>query len=120
MMKKIIFVDDDSNLVSGLKRSMRSMSDVWDMMFFTDPDEAYMEYAANGADVIVSDYRMPLLNGLELLKKVRTVSNETVFIILTGQVDESVQKELKSKTDAYLLKPCTPEEIINVITKAVG
>jgi response regulator RpfG family c-di-GMP phosphodiesterase len=67
--------------------------------------------------VIVSDYKMPQMNGAELLEKVKTISPETVQIMLTGQAEMDAVINLINKTRIFrfLTKPCSPDDLISHI-----
>ncbi|MFW6365075.1 MAG: response regulator [Spirochaetota bacterium] len=116
-MIRVMFVDDDQNLIFGLRRSLRHMNDRWDMVFHTAPGEALLQFADNPADIVVTDYKMPSINGIELLMRIRQLSPETRIIILTGQSQQDVYNSAKEYADGYLAKPCSQEELVSAVSR---
>jgi CheY-like chemotaxis protein len=62
-LKRILFVDDDSNVLTGLRNVLRSKRREWDMVFAIGPEEALAKLAEGPFDVVVSDMRMPRMDG---------------------------------------------------------
>jgi DNA-binding NtrC family response regulator len=116
-MLKILFVDDESNLLDGLKRMLRKKKDEWDMTFLTSARDALELISNSKFDIIVSDYRMPEIDGLTLLNRVKEISPETKRIILSGQSEAEVFDEIKKTAHIYISKPCDPEELISAIAR---
>ena len=85
MKTKVLFVDDEANVLSGLRRMLRSQRQVWDMQF-ANGGAAALELMANQSfDVVVSDMRMPGVDGAELLNRVNDLFPDTVRLVLSGQ-----------------------------------
>jgi HD-like signal output (HDOD) protein len=120
MPRRILFVDDEPNLLMGLERSLRSMREEWDMEFVTSGAEALKFLALRPIDAIVTDMRMPGMTGAELLEKVRELSPQTIRIILSGQSDkESVFRSITS-SHQFLSKPCDPEELKILMARMIA
>jgi CheY-like chemotaxis protein len=68
-MRHVLFVDDEARLLDGLKRSLRPIRDAWDMTFVTSGEEALATLAQARFDVLVSDMRMPGMDGAQLMKE---------------------------------------------------
>ncbi len=85
--KRILFVDDEANIREGLRRSLRPLRQEWDMRFAADGQEALRLLAEEPCDVLVSDMRMPGMDGVRLLEEVSARHPETVRIVLSGQAD---------------------------------
>ena len=119
MKSKILFVDDEQNILDSLRLSMRPMRGKWDMSFALGGKAALELLASQSHDVIVSDMRMPGMDGAQLLHEVQVRYPESVRIILSGYCDEeSVMKTVKL-AHQYLSKPCRPVELIEVVEKAL-
>jgi HD-like signal output (HDOD) protein len=115
-MIKILFVDDERNVLDGLRRSMRSMRLEWDMRFASSGEEALVELTRCPADVIVSDMRMPGLDGAQLLKEVKRLYPGTIRFILSGHAEPSAILQAAVTAHQYLAKPCDT----GVLKSAIG
>src|SRR5690349_3817692 len=84
----ILFVDDEPRILGGLRRMLRAHRDRWDMSFAGGGAEALETMRDRPCDVIVSDYRMPGIDGATLLAHVRDNYPGTARVILSGQTNE--------------------------------
>lgn len=111
MTARILFVDDEPRVLSGLRRALKSRAGAWTMEFRSDPEEALRDYAAAPFDVVVTDMAMPRLNGIELVLAMRKLGRDTNFIILTGTADLSVAVEAINRAEVFRFfsKPCAAE-----------
>ncbi len=109
--RKIIFVDDEPNVLQGLRRMLRSMRAKWDMTFAEGPQAALEILKSMPHDVIVSDMRMPGMDGAQLLREVKTHYPTMVRIILSGQSEQEKILRAIGPTHRYLSKPCDPDVI---------
>ncbi|MEA3544330.1 MAG: response regulator [Thermodesulfobacteriota bacterium] len=110
-MNKILFVDDDPNLLRGLRRGLRPLSKEWEMFFVGSGKEALEFFANTPVDIVISDYRMPEMSGFELLTRIRRDYPQTVRIILTGQPDMETYAETISVCHYFLWKPIELEAL---------
>jgi len=118
MKKRILFVDDEPKLLEGLQRMLRPMRQEWEMRFAQSGAEALNILGKEPFDVVVSDMRMPGMDGAQLLAEVKGRFPQTVRIILSGHSEkEFVLKSVKT-VHQYLSKPCDPETIKSVIRRA--
>src|SRR6202789_1962627 len=90
MKKRILFVDDEDFALRGLERLLRSMREEWDMEFVDSGEKALARMNEAAFDVIVSDMRMPGMNGAELLNEVMKHHPQTVRLILSGFADRDM------------------------------
>lgn len=117
-MKRVLFVDDDQQVLDGLRDLLRRQRKQWDMTFVSDAFKALQLMAAQPFDVVVSDMRMPGMDGASLLAHVRAQNPETARIILSGQADrESVLRALPA-AHQFLGKPCDANSLRAVIERA--
>ena len=117
-MKRLLFADDESKLLDGLKRSLRPMRDEWDMTFVTSGAEALTALDQAPFDVVISDMRMPGMDGAQLLREVHQRYPQTVRIVLSGQSDqESIYRSIGS-THLYLAKPCESDQLKATVMRA--
>lgn len=115
-MLRILFVDDEPRVLDGLRRMLRSMRNEWDMIFVTGPQEAMAAMEEKAADVVVSDMKMPGMNGAALLTEIKRLYPATVRLILSGQSDTAVTMQAIGCSHQFLMKPSDPE----VLKQAIG
>ncbi len=118
MKQRILFVDDEPNVLQGLQRMLRSMRNEWDMDFANSGEEALQKMEETSFDVIISDMRMPGMNGAQLLKEVARRHPNVVRIVLSGQSDREYILQLVTTTHQYLAKPCDAETIKDTVNRA--
>jgi HD-like signal output (HDOD) protein len=119
-MEKILFVDDEPQILQALRRMLRGKRGQWHMAFAASGPEALELLEKERFDVIVTDMRMPIMDGAALLEEVRQRYPHMVRIILSGHSDQA--KILKSVKPAhqYLAKPVDPEQLEQVLTQALS
>ena len=98
-MLRILFVDDEQNVLLGIRRATRSMRHEWEMSFVESGAAALEHFAANDVDVLVTDMRMPGMDGAELLQSVKDRYPGTARIILSGHSDQ--EAIFRSTTSAH-------------------
>ena len=117
-MKKILFVDDEPRVVQGLRRMLHGMRREWDMSFAESGQEALDLLSNDKFDVIVSDMRMPGMDGAQLLAEVRERYPYMVRIVLSGQSDqETILRSIES-AHQYLSKPCDAATLRSTVSRA--
>lgn len=112
---RVAFVDDEPNVLNGLRRSMLVMLDEWEMAFFKSGPDLLARMMIEGFDVVVSDIRMPEMDGAVLLGEVRRRHPDTVRVILSGYADKDVVFQTIGPAHIYLSKPCDPEALRRAI-----
>lgn len=80
--RNILFVDDEPKVLYGLERMLRPMRHVWTMSFAESAQKALAMLKDRHFDVVITDIRMPVMNGLQLLSEVKRLYPDTVRIIL--------------------------------------
>jgi HD-like signal output (HDOD) protein len=118
MKHRILFVDDDELVLQGLQRMLRCMRGSWEMEFVTSGKLALERLAESAYDAVVTDIRMPGMNGPELLGEVMGRYPQTVRLILSGQADEESVMKSVGVAHQYLSKPCDPEELKAAVSRA--
>ena len=117
-MKRILFVDDETKVLQGLQRMLHPMRHKWQMAFVQSGREALDALAEQSFDVVVSDMRMPGMDGCEVLTEVMRRYPETVRIVLSGYSDKETILRSVGPTHQYLAKPCDSELLKRVIARA--
>jgi putative nucleotidyltransferase with HDIG domain len=118
MPRRVLFVDDEPNVLDGLRRMLRPLRGEWDMRFAPGGAEALALLAAEPADVLVTDMRMPGMDGDELLGEVRRRHPHTVRIVLTGQCTREAMLRLVRLAHRVFSKPCDPEALQTAVRRA--
>ncbi len=113
MSKKILFVDDEQNVLDSLRRQLRKKFQIKTAL---GGQEALQSIKKEGPfAVIVSDMRMPEMDGIQLLTKVRGIAPETVRMMLTGNADQetAVAAVNEGSIFRFMTKPCAVELLVN-------
>ena len=118
-MFRILIVDDEPSVVDAIAQTMP-----WADM---DIEDVYCAYSAREAlaiveqqfvDIVLTDIRMPGMNGIELIETIRGVTPQVQFILLTGYAEfEYAQQALRLQAAEYLLKPVRDEILESAIRK---
>lgn len=116
--KKIIFVDDEPHVLSGLRRMLRSQRNEWDMTFAESGQEALALMANERFDVIVSDMQMPGMSGAELLETINERYPGTVRIVLSGHASPNTMHKVVQHAHQFLAKPYDSTGLIEILQKA--
>lgn len=115
--KKIVFVDDEPNILDGLRRMLRSLRNEYDMYFAAGGREALELMAKDRFDVVISDMRMPGMDGAQLLEIIQKDYPHTIRIMLTGQADENSVLRTVGVVHQFLAKPCDPEKLKTILVQ---
>lgn len=118
--RRILFVDDEPHLLAGLRRMLRSRRDVWEMDFADGGEAALAKLAEQPFDIVVSDMRMPGMDGGQLLALVRQRHPRTARIILSGHADRAAIISAVGPTQQYLAKPCDVEVLVEVLERVLA
>jgi len=116
--KSILFVDDEPNILSSLQRMLRSMRKTMNFQFAENGLEALSIMASEKIDVVVSDMRMPGMDGAALLTTIQKQYPHAVRIMLSGQADEDSILRTVGVVHQFLAKPADPEILKQVILRA--
>jgi HD-like signal output (HDOD) protein len=115
---RVLFVDDEPNVLSALRRMLRSECSHWDASFATNASEALTLFAESPFDVVMTDMRMPGMDGADLLMQVRELNPATVRIVLSGQTDRASAAKAASVAHQYLSKPTDAGTLKNAVSRA--
>jgi HD-like signal output (HDOD) protein/ActR/RegA family two-component response regulator len=106
MQPSILFVDDDPNVLQGLRRLLHHKRADWRMAFAASGKEALAMMAAAPVDVLISDMRMPEVDGAALLAETARRHPGTIRFILSGQSSKESLFRAVGPCHQYLSKPC--------------
>jgi len=118
MRKGILFVDDEPELLRGLRRTLFEMTSEWDMEFADSGQKALEVLEKAPFDVIVSDMRMPGMDGADLLQEVAKRFPSSIRIILSGHSDEKMIMRSIGQTHQFLAKPLNGNELQETLVRA--
>ena len=116
----VLMVDDDRRILDGLRRGLHALRDEWEFDFAESGPEALELMSRKHYDVLVSDMRMPGMNGAELLKEVSRRHPGTIRYILSGYSDRELVLQVLGYAHRYIAKPCDPETLAQHIRTSMG
>lgn len=116
---RILFVDDEERVLAGIERTLFMADRDWDVDFAHSGAEALEKLAANPADVVISDMRMPLMDGAQLLRQVRDNWPRSIRIVLSGYTERDAALRALDVAHQFLSKPCSCDSIVETIDRAV-
>jgi putative nucleotidyltransferase with HDIG domain len=108
---RILFVDDETRILDALQRMLRPQRSAWDMAFAAGAEAALTMLEAASFDVIVSDMRMPGMDGAALLEVVRTKYPGMLRIVLSGYTELEASFRAVPVAHQFLLKPCDADAL---------
>lgn len=115
--QRVLFVDDEQAILEALRAVLRPQRREWDMVFALGGPAGVQEIQSSKFDVVITDMRMPIIDGAALLTRVKELQPHAVRLVLSGQTD--AQTALKSVFTAhqFLAKPCDAEKLRNVVKR---
>lgn len=119
MSEKILLVDDEPNILEAYRRTL---SHEFKLDIASSGQEALTVVAEKGPyAVVISDMRMPGMDGVQLLSRIKTASPDTIRVMLTGTTDHdtAVNAINEGRIFRFLNKPCSKEQMASTITAAL-
>ena len=114
---RVMFVDDEEGVRLSWNRVLSERG--FSVKTAVDGRAAIGELKAQPVDVVVSDLRMPVIDGIQLLEWLRREQPQTRFILLTGYGNADVERRVRQLgAFGYLDKPIDPEELTSIVTAA--
>lgn len=118
--RRILFVDDELSVLEGLRAVLRSQRREWDMVFALGGVPALELLRTERFDVVVTDMRMPVVDGAEVLQQTKDLQPHAVRIVLSGQTDVETAMKTVFTAHQFLAKPCECEQLRRVVQRACG
>lgn len=115
---RVMFVDDEPNILNGLRRLLRPLRGEWQMEFQEGGQAALESLVDSPCDVIVSDMKMPGMDGAELLSAVKKQYPASIRIALSGETDSNMIYRCVQHAHQYLAKPCDPDALVSAVRRA--
>ncbi|MEV6632016.1 HDOD domain-containing protein [Actinoplanes sp. NPDC051470] len=116
----VVFVDDEPRILDGLRRMLRKESARWDMSFAGGAGEALAVMENRRCNVVVSDFRMPGMDGGELLSRVQSLYPGTARVILSGQTGENDVLRVIALAHQFLTKPAARDELVQTLERLIA
>ena len=115
---RILFVDDERNILDGLRRQLYVLREEWQPSFCSSGSEALALLEQQPFDILVSDMRMPGMDGAELLDQVRKRWPEMLRFALSGQSEQEIGMRTIGPAQQYLSKPCNLDTLKRAVNKS--
>jgi HD-like signal output (HDOD) protein/CheY-like chemotaxis protein len=117
-VKQILFVDDDPTILAGLEGELRRVRHKWEMTFVTSGDKALSTASSTPFDVIITDLRMPGMDGPALLRQIRSIYPKMIRMLLAPAADLEPAMRSLSVAHQVLGKPCDGATVEAVVDRA--
>jgi HD-like signal output (HDOD) protein len=116
--RRILFADDEPAVLQGLRGVLRTQRHEWDMAFAVGGPAALEELKKSTFDVVITDMRMPIVDGAEVLRQTKELQPRAVRIVLSGQTDAETAMKSVFTAHQFLAKPCDVEKLRSVVKRA--
>jgi len=117
-LKRILFVDDDHAELHALKNLVASSDFGWEAEYIQSPEEALVRLEQESFDIVVSDLRMPGMDGGAFLSEVMARHPKVVRLIMADATDQNLTMEKAGVVHQYLPKPCEIDVLRSSIDRA--
>ncbi len=117
-MRRILFVDDEPRILDALRRMLRPLRESWDMIFVSGGEAALQAFEVQAFDVVVSDMRMPGMDGAHLLYLIALRYPGTVRVVLSGHTEVEAAIRAVPVAHQFIMKPCEAATLQQVIDRA--
>jgi DNA-binding response OmpR family regulator len=120
-LKKVLIVDDEETLTWSMARSLSKDKDNYEVLIANNGREALNFLEKNKIDLVISDIRMPDINGLDLLVRIKKEYPQTKVIIMTAYGSADVQREANQRGSLYYVeKPFEISDLRKIIIDLIG
>lgn len=119
---RILFVDDDEVILELLSCQLERQRRQWDIDFASGPEEALRIMAQTPADIVITDIRMPDMDGLTLIARMREIAPDATYMILSGTADlpTVINAINEARVHRFFTKPCTRDTLVDGISAAIA
>lgn len=118
--KTVLFVDDEPTMLEVYRMVFKSLNDDWELHFASSGQDALKKLQSQPFAVIVSDMRMPGMNGAQLLTEVLKDYPRTARIILSGYAEQESVAKCVGAAHQFLLKPCDVMTLRSTLTRVLA
>jgi DNA-binding NarL/FixJ family response regulator len=121
MTHRILIVDDQKDVSRLLRSALETIEHGLEVAEAPSGEEAMLEAARKKVDLLISDFRLPGITGVELVKKFRARNPDVKIILITGVSDTRALKEIDEvKADAYFSKPVPMADFLDAVERTLG
>ena len=118
---RIMIVEDQREVSRLLHSALDTLENDLEVVEILSAEEAILDCSSNSVDLLVSDYRLPGMTGIELMHKVREYYPRVKVILITGQTDPKVRKEVaEAGADAFFIKPVSTADFLDAVERHLG
>jgi CheY-like chemotaxis protein len=117
---RILFVDDEAMILTAIERQLRKERSRWEMVFVVGGQRALDEIQRSCFTVVVSDFRMPQIDGVAVLNQARASCPMTVQIMLSGDAEAPAMSRAVPDLHRLIRKPCDGVTLRQAIEHAIG
>lgn len=118
-MKRLLFVDDQPQVLRATRRMLMSVSDGWELDFADNGINALEKLDEKTFDVVISDMKMPGMNGAQLLNEIGRKHPAVIRIVLSGYAEHDLVFKTIGHAHQYLSKPISSEVLIETLQRAL-
>ncbi len=118
---QILIVEDQREVSRLLRSALETLEHKMNVIEIPSGEEAILYSSRNPVDLLVSDFRLPGMTGIELMVKVRKYHPEMKVILITGQTDPKVRKDVaEAGADAFFIKPVPMADFLDAVERHLG
>jgi two-component system, response regulator, stage 0 sporulation protein F len=118
---RILIVDDQREVSRLLHSALATLEYKLDIVEMPSGEEAILDSSRNSIDLLVTDYRLPGISGVELMRKVRKFRPNVKVVLITGQTDPRIRKEVsEAGADAFFIKPVPIADFLDSVERHLG
>lgn len=119
--KRILIVDDEAAILSVLKNSLKKLGSGYEVVTALDGQDALTQLGQHSFDLVITDYKMVGMDGLELLEAVHSLQPKARTILMTAYGNEKVETEARRlQTYRYLVKPLEIDDFRQIVQGALN
>jgi len=118
---RILIVEDQREISHLLRMALETLEHKLEVVEIPSGEEAILDASRNMVDLLVTDFRLAGITGIELMRKVRSHRPEAKVILITGLTDRKVRKEVaEAGADAFFLKPIPIADFLDAVERHLG
>jgi CheY-like chemotaxis protein len=118
---RILIVEDQREVSRLFRSALETLEHDLQVVEIPSGEEAILYSSRNPVDLLVTDYRLPGMSGIELMRKVRTNHPKAKILLVTGQADPKIRKEVaEAGADGFFIKPVAMADFLDAVERHLG